>query len=146
MLKNHSRFKFALLAVAGFCATLTLGQMTIGVAEEPLTPIQAVEGETVDLTVSVRGVLRNAGKNYFTDRRLILQSPNGVEAKVELYVKGWLPFKATQSSTGEEQPPLVQSDFLDKEVILTGRVEVRPVKGVGVAKILVVSDAKIVEQ
>ena len=91
-------------------------------------------------SVTVRGVLKNAGSNYFTDQRLVITAPSDSDARLD--VRAWMPAASGQTRSA----PLAaspQAEFLDREVTLTGRVEMQEVKGAGRRKVLVVEKAEI---
>jgi len=70
----------------------------------------------LDRTVTVNGLLRNAGGNYFTDLRLELS--DGAAAVV---VQSWLPLEVPPMRTGAGgNRPAVLSDYLGKKVKITG--------------------------
>lgn len=131
----------AVLAVtAGTIAALAGETGGTGTA---ITPAEALAVPDSSGTVSVRGHLKNAGTNYFTDNRLVL---TGKDQHGQINVQPWLPAKAALPlGTGNPRRP-VQSDYLDKEVVLTGQLKVRPVKGVGITKVLVVEKADVLAQ
>lgn len=110
-------------------------------AKSPLTPGQAQSIDDSSSTVRVRGVLTNVGTNYFTDLRVVIADPTR-PGEASLIVQPWLPTEVRPRPGGTKPPVL--SDFLDKEVILTGQVAVRPVKGQPPAKTFIVKDAEVV--
>jgi hypothetical protein len=70
----------------------------------------------LDRTVTVAGLLSNAGGNYFTDLRLVL-SDGGSSAAV----RPWLPLEVPPRRPGAgTSRPAVLSDYLGKKVRITG--------------------------
>jgi hypothetical protein len=67
-------------------------------------------------TVTVNGLLRNAGGNYFTDLRLELS-----DGRAAVVVQPWLPLEVPPMRTGAggNRPPVL-SDYLGKKVKITG--------------------------
>ena len=63
--------------------------------------------------------------------------------KTELAVRPWLPSTTGPNPRSAGPAPNIQSEFLDQEVVLKGRVETQSVKGVGKTKVLVVEEAAI---
>jgi len=70
--------------------------------------------------VVLRGLLYNAGTNYFTDLSIVLKDSVGDE----IGVLSWLPLEFPPAPEGVTSSPR-QSDFLDKTVQLTGEVQLR---------------------
>ena len=111
-----------------------------GSADTVLTPAEALQVSGTGTTVKVQGRLENAGTNYFTDRRLILiDEASGSQVNV----REWRPASIALPRSGATPMPEVTSDYLGKEVVVTGRVEEQPVKGVGVTKVLIVEGVEV---
>jgi hypothetical protein len=74
-----------------------------------------------DRLLETEGVLKNAGGNYFTDLRLVLTGNKGGEIEVT----AWAPLEVPPPRPGPNRPrrPKVMSDFLDRRMRLTGRLE-----------------------
>jgi hypothetical protein len=87
--------------------------------------------------VTIEGKLQNAGTNYFTDRRIVLKDSSG-----EIDVQAWLPMTTEPASDSSGKPEAL-SDYLGKQVVLTGMVTKQPVKGIGLKEVLVVDDANL---
>lgn len=87
--------------------------------------------------VTIEGKLQNAGSNYFTDRRIVLKDSSG-----EIDVQAWLPMTTEPASDSSKKPEAL-SDYLGKQVVLTGMVTKQPVKGIGLKEVLVVDDANL---
>lgn len=119
--------------------------LTTSVAAQAVEPrawtFEMAGGDKIEGTVTLRGRLQNAGTNYFTDQRLVLTA----QGQEPILVQAWLPSEAARPQTPTDATRKVMSDFLDKDVILTGHVETRPVKGVGVTKVFVVTAAQVAE-
>jgi hypothetical protein len=94
--------------------------------------------------VQVRGILVNKGSNYFTDQQFVLRDP---DTGAEIYVQPWLPLQVLRvpgrdySGSGS---PAVQSDFLNKEVILKGHFSKAQLRNLGTVTALSVEEARIV--
>jgi hypothetical protein len=70
----------------------------------------------LDRTVTVNGLLRNAGGNYFTDLRLELS-----DGAAAVAVRPWLPLEVPPMRAGAGgNRPAVLSDYLNKTVKITG--------------------------
>lgn len=111
-----------------------------GSADTVLTPAEALKVSGTGTTVKVQGRLENAGTNYFTDKRLVLiDKASGSQVNV----REWLPASIALPRSGAMPKPVVTSDYLGKEVVVTGRVEEQPVKGVGVTKVLIVEGVEV---
>lgn len=69
--------------------------------------------------VIVSGLLKNAGTSYFSDLRLVLEDPDGRQVRV----KPWVPLEVPPPRRGGGgERPSVLSDYLDRVVLLRGRV------------------------
>ena len=131
-----------------FAFWATLGTIVLQIApalgeeQSVVTPSELKERNPAEASdVTVRGILLNKGSNYFTDRQLVLRDPH---TGVEVYVKPWLPFSLPPpGSESSSESPSVQSDFLNKEVILEGQFANRPVKGVGTVGVIDVERAQV---
>ncbi|MFN7925399.1 MAG: hypothetical protein U0Q16_35195 [Bryobacteraceae bacterium] len=90
----------------------------------------------------MQGTLVNEGKNYFTDRRVVLQEKSGEK----IHVRPWLPLSVPPMPPGsKEAPRATLSDYLGKRVELEGTIEKGSVRGVGETHMLVVRKARILE-
>lgn len=69
-------------------------------------------------SVEITGYLRNAGVNYFTDIRLVLEDGLGNAVSV----RPWLPLEVPPPRPGvEKRPrPKMMSDYLGKKLIIKG--------------------------
>jgi hypothetical protein len=94
--------------------------------------------------VVVYGMLRNAGTNYFTDLDLVLEDWGG--AKIP--VRPWVPLEVPPPRLQEERErPHVLSDFLNKTLLLKGRLveqkeEGEPIFALEVLSAIVVGGAE----
>ncbi len=71
-----------------------------------------------EIQVKVKGRLENTGTNYFTDMKLTLADGKGNQIRV----LPWLPISVPPPRPGGPRiRPALQSDFLGKQVLLTGR-------------------------
>ena len=119
--------------------------LTTGVAAQAVEPrnwsVEVAGDAPIEGNVTLKGRLQNVGTNYFTDQRLVLAA----DGQEPIIVQAWLPSEARSPRNSSADAPKVLSDFLDKDVVLTGHVETRPVKGVGVTKVFIVTNAKVAE-
>jgi hypothetical protein len=111
----------------------------------PYTPsaVVADEDRLNGQHVAVEGLLQNKGKNYFTDRRLVITDASG-ESKASLPVKEWLPIEAPPNPSGQTSSPPLLSDYLGKKVVLQGFLKEDDLRGFGTVKFLEVESARIV--
>lgn len=113
-MKRSIAIACAMLAAAGCCKRQSSG----GAA--PTATVAALAGrpaDYVDRTVTVTGVLNNAGSNYFTDLRVVLTDSTGAA----LAVRPWLPASVPPPRPGGPRPqPAVLSNYLGRTVRLTG--------------------------
>ena len=96
-------------------------------------------------TYRIIGKLRNKGRNYFTDLRVVLEDEKC--ESVYVYVRPWLPLEFPPPPPGHpelKKPGL--SQFLDKQVELTATVERGTLKTVGEVYYLSVKAAKILDK
>lgn len=147
-----NRFALACVAAAAVGVVATAGSIAgettsggVGPAAVALTPAQASTVEDSAAKVTVRGVLLNAGTNYFTDQRIVLSDPAAVGGK-PLDVQGWLPTSVLRPQRSGAPAPDVMSNYIGKEIELTGRIELRPVRGQPPAKTLIVEKAELVKK
>lgn len=108
----------------------------------PLTPIAAVAADPSSYRgerIRLAGRLDNEGENYFTDLRVVLADEDGVTVRVWPWLPAHLP-PAPPGATGAR--PEVLSDYLSKQVELTGSIEERALRSVGDVFLLVVEEAK----
>jgi hypothetical protein len=105
--------------------------------------LQALEREPEryrDCTVRVSGKLENAGRNYFTDLRLVLKDAAGHTVPV----RPWLPLSLPPRPPGASgPPPAVLSDFLGKEVELVAKVRKGALRHFGEVWHLEVTSARL---
>ncbi len=93
-----------------------------------------------DRTVRVSGKLENAGRNYFTDLRLVLKDAAGRTVAV----RPWLPLSLPPRPAGASgRPPAVLSDFLGKEVELVAKVRKGALRHFGDVWHLEVTSARV---
>jgi M6 family metalloprotease-like protein len=106
-----------------------------------VTPAEAVNTADIGQEVVVEGVLSNRGKNYFTDRDLVITGPGG-----ELSVVPPLPMTISKSQdTPSTITPENLSDLLDRKILLRGHLEQQVQKGKGLNNVLVIEEYQIVE-
>ena len=70
--------------------------------------------------ILLRGKLVNAGKNYFTDRRIVLTDDKGNT----IDVLPWLPL-SRPSPSGQTKAGSTLAEFLDRQVELVGSMTAR---------------------
>jgi len=89
-------------------------------------------------SVEITGYLRNAGVNYFTDIRLVLEDGSGNA----ISVRPWVPLGVPPPRPGvEKRPrPKVMSDYLGKKLLIKGLWQAEEGK-----HILMVDEAVILE-
>ena len=93
-------------------------------------------------TVRISGRLENAGKNYFTDLDVVLKDAQGNSIRV----RPWLPVALPPPPPGPVgKRPEVLSQYLGKEVELTGVVERGTVRKAGEVYLLEVKSARVVQ-
>jgi len=91
--------------------------------------------------IEVSGQLENAGTNYFTDLRVVLEDSEGNA----IYVTPWLPLEFPPSPPGVSRPrPPTLSDYLGKRVKLVAILEHTTFKGIGEVYSLRVKSAAII--
>lgn len=139
--------KMLLTLAAAIVSAAILTSMVVTAQDTPaatkvLTPSEAkvVAQRDSSKVVSIKGQLQNAGTNYFTDSRLVLKNGSG-----EIDVEAWLPMTVEDpmDSAGVDKPKVI-SDYLGKNVVLTGMVTKQSVKGVaGLRDVPVVTDADV---
>src|SRR5947209_9148441 len=122
------------LSFLGFCAIFLVigtGATASRAAGPILTPSELVN--RADLLpkeeLSIRGVLQNAGSNYFTDRRIVLKDEKNTDSFV--YVQGGPPVELPPGQGNVAAKPRILSDLLGKEVILKGTLDNGIKRGVG---------------
>ena len=134
---------FFWFGVAGACKcqpqaaqeTPRSAQSRPSIAQVVATP-QQFQRERLEL----QGQLRNEGRNYFTDLRVVLQDEQGRK----LRVRPWLPVEVL-APPGAGKRPDVLSNYLGKQVRLTAVLEKGVLKHVGETYYLSVKTAKVVE-
>jgi hypothetical protein len=135
------RFALASAVVAGGIWT------TAGYGQATYTPSAVVDsdGALNGKYVAVVGLLQNRGKNYFTDRRLVVTDTTG-SAKASLPVKAWVPAEAPPGPSGLTASPPLLSDYVGKKVILEGTIKENSLRGFGMVKYLDVESARVVDE
>lgn len=124
---------------SGFvCATVLVLSAIAVQAVEPAAMAQAAPNPEAGATVILKGKLQNAGTNYFTDQRLVLTA----EGQDPIVVQGFAPAEISGDRSARRGGPPVLSNYLDKDVVLTGHMETKLVKGVGLTKVFVVTGAQ----
>ncbi len=98
-------------------------------------------GAFVDRPLKVSGTLENAGRNYFTDLKVVLTD----EEDNFVYVKPWLPIETPPAPPGGRERETL-SEYLDQRVELTGNLKLERLKNVGRTYVLNVSSAKILPE
>jgi len=93
--------------------------------------------------ITVKGRLINQGKNFFTDRRLVLTDP--ANRSDVLPVKPWVLIETPPLPGPSGSPPQALSDYLGKTVILKGSVREDHLRGFGKVKYLEVQSARLAE-
>jgi hypothetical protein len=93
-----------------------------------------------DQPIRVRGKLENAGKNFFTDRRIALNDGKGHS----LEVRPWLPLSRPGPSSGTRSGPTL-ADYLDQQVEIVGSLTRRTEPDRKPDYILQVKSAKVVD-
>jgi hypothetical protein len=71
--------------------------------------------------LKVDGTLENAGKNYFTDRRLVLRQHEGADT-MPVQWPG-LPLDVPRAPGASKNRPSTLSDYLGKKVLVVGVLE-----------------------
>jgi hypothetical protein len=136
------------LAAAGSLDAAAARQEPSASEERPEQPpakvsLQALEREPEryrDRTVRVSGKLENAGRNYFTDLRLVLKDAEGRAVPV----RPWLPLSLPPRPAGASGAPLpVLSDFLGKEVELIAKLRKGALRHFGEVWHLEVASARV---
>lgn len=94
----------------------------------------------VEQPIRVRGKLRNAGTNYFTDRRIVLTDAKG---RI-LDVKPWLPLSRPAPSGRTQSGPTL-AEYLDHEVEIEGSLVRRSEPDRGNDYILDVKSARVLD-
>jgi len=99
---------------------------------EILTPSQAIANlrGLMNKRISVQGVLANQGRNYFTDRRLVLKDTAGSNES-GLPVVVLVPLDAASSQGTERGAVPILADFLNNRVLVHGVIGEIVQKGVG---------------
>ncbi len=130
-------------AIAGVALLMALGAVVCVAQDNSAKVVTTSEAKAVATdgdegpVITLDGKLQNAGTNYFTDRRIVLRDLKG-----EIHVQAWLPLTASEPETGDDKPEVL-SDYLGKQVRLTGMVTKQPIKGVGLTEVLVVEHANV---
>lgn len=89
--------------------------------------------------VQVAGRLENVGKDYFRNLRVILKDSSGNFVDV----RPWLPSELPSAPSGVVKTPATMSDYLGKQVEITGKLE-RIIGGEGGERyLLVVESAQV---
>jgi hypothetical protein len=122
-----SSLAFALTTTTGSCAS------TIDSVVAPQPPATEMQPKAISLAdvaarpekyaeqeILLRGKLVNAGKNYFTDRRIVLTDDKGNTVEV----LPWLPI-ARPSPSGQTKAGTTLAEFLDRQVELVGSMTPR---------------------
>jgi hypothetical protein len=95
--------------------------------------------------IQLEGVLTNAGTNFFTDQRIVLVG----KGNQQIMVQPWVPSELGTSPPGSPLSAPYRlsalSGYLDKRVVLTGRVENRSVKGIGLTEVFIVNKAELIK-
>jgi len=126
---------------AGWAVVNGLGQEEIEVIS--LQSLAEDPAPHLGKTYRISGSLKNKGRNYFTDLRLVLED---AECNF-VYVRPWLPLEYPPPPPG--RPDLKKaglSFYLEKEVELTATVERGSLKVVGEVTYLSVKSAKILDK
>jgi hypothetical protein len=98
---------------AGCCRRQACGSAAPVVA---LSRLAAKPASFAGRPLTVKGVLNNAGSNYFTDLKLVLSDGGSAVA-----VLPWLPLEVPPRRPGAAgDRPAVLSDYLGKQVKITG--------------------------
>ena len=150
---SKSRYALPVIVCAAIVATASIAADR---QTKPISPNKAVEAVEEKVTVKVRGVLQNAGTNFFNDRRLIIADPaqaNPAKSRnapgkraQELFVQPWAPLNVARprNLTDKSSQPLSMSDYMGQEIVVTGRIVTRNVKNVGLAKVLIADKVEFV--
>ena len=76
----------------------------------------------VNQPLQVTGTLVNLGKNYFTDRRIVLRDTEGHTFPVQ----PWLPLEVPRK---DHSGPPTLANYLDKKIVITGTLERKAANG-----------------
>jgi|SRR4051812_11179681 len=137
-MSRHTDFLLCIAVIgslSGAACAAGNGQSDRQMSAQSITPSELVNRnpESGD-SVSVKGVLENAGKNYFTDRRVVLRDPSSGPTTV---VVTGMPLTETPTPNSSElRRPTTLSDYLGKEVVISGNYADAFVKGIGKTKVL----------
>jgi hypothetical protein len=91
--------------------------------------------------VLLEGTLVNEGKNYFTDLRVVLKDKEGNR----IHVRPWLPMEMPPGPPGMKGTRPTLSQYLNKQVELTGTVEKGALRALGEVHQVVVKQARILK-
>lgn len=109
--------------------------------------VRDIEDAEIGSEVVVRGVIRNEGANLFTDRKLVIETPDGGSSKI--VVTAPLAFSAAEApfdiDEGGDPAPAVLPDILDQPVVIRGRVRRDVVRGIGETDVLVIEEYELVQ-
>src|SRR5260370_161376 len=94
--------------------------------------------------VTVEGTLENHGKNYFTDRRLVVT--DGTSSGSALPVRLALPSNVPPAPPGQQASPATLSQYLGQKVILRGTLREDALRGFGKVKFLDVDSVRAIEK
>jgi len=118
-MKQKKSIAFVLLAscVLGACCH---GPQKNGTDYKSVTVSQLIENPArySNRNIAITGYLKNAGDNYFTGLRLILEDGKGGS----ITVRPWAPLEVPPSRPGpvKRERPRVMSDFLNRQLKLKG--------------------------
>jgi hypothetical protein len=122
-----SSIALALTTTLGSCASTTdpvIAPQPPAAAAQPraaaLADVAARPEKYAEQEVLLRGKLVNAGKNYFTDRRIVLTDDKGNTVEV----LPWLPI-SRPSPSGQTKAGTTLAEFLDRQVELVGSMTPR---------------------
>lgn len=92
--------------------------------------------------VTIEGILKNSGTNFFTDRRLTISDPSNPDIQIPVFPN--LPVSTSLSAGGISAENL--SDFIGKRVVVEGQWTRDMVKGIGLTDTISAGDINLLPE